>query len=111
MHCTLRTGPPCQWTVTSTELKEILALESQDYLVRACFVILGPMASLHSYVPHVGCGAVIYGRRHEVFQPENGGGQWVLNSVEEKGPKWNILPQNDPNWNTGIRKRDQIGIQ
>ena len=30
--------------------------------------------------------------------------------VEEKGPNWNILPQNDPNWNTEIRRRDQIGI-
>ena len=30
--------------------------------------------------------------------------------VEEEGPIWNILPQNDPNWNTGIRQRDQIGI-
>ena len=30
--------------------------------------------------------------------------------VEEEGPKWNIPPQNDPNWNTEIRRRDQIGI-
>ena len=66
--------------LSTTQLKGILALESQDYLVRACFVPFGPMASLHSYVPHVGCGAVIYGRRHGVLQPENGGGQWVLNS-------------------------------
>eukprot|EP01047_Picozoa_sp_COSAG01_P023733 COSAG01_NODE_1445_length_10281_cov_33.445099_2_plen_139_part_00 len=30
--------------------------------------------------------------------------------VEKEGPKLNIPPQNDPNWNTEIRRRYQIGI-
>ena len=28
----------------------------------------------------------------------------------DKFSNWNIPPQNDPNWNTEIRRRDQIGI-
>jgi hypothetical protein len=31
--------------------------------------------------------------------------------VEPEGPKWNISPQHDPKWNTGIRSRGQIGIR